>query len=191
MHFIKNYPKWPGWLHGFTKKGCTRCGYIKGRIWFIDKEASHMIGWCENQRGTLVCLYDCWPLGFCWVCPISSQLIQHKKKKKKKFCLFFLPQSSIYGYFWLPCATVSCSLTHLCQRARHGSLMTLWQSFTRSSLSLKRLTSLFDWNEVNAQYSLSFSHWVVSAVITVLAREAAGPEKPAGKGGMLWPLVLH
>lgn len=51
MHFIENCPKWPGWPHGFTKKGCTLCCYIKGRIWFIDKAASHMIGRCESQTG--------------------------------------------------------------------------------------------------------------------------------------------
>lgn len=120
MHFIKNCPKWPGWPHGFTKKGCTLCCYIKGRIWFIDKAASHMIGRCENQTGDFGVFMRPLTAGSLLGVPNLSSANTTTAGKKTHVVCFFVSQSSNHGYFWLSCATVSGSLTRVSTDARES-----------------------------------------------------------------------
>lgn len=112
-----------------------------------------MIGRCESQTGDFGVFMRPLTAGSLLGVPNLSSANTTTAGKKSHVVCFFLPQSSNHGYFWLSCATVSCSLTHVCQRTHaKGAPVTLRQSFTWSSLRLKRLTSSFAWNEVNAQY---------------------------------------
>lgn len=156
MHFIKNCPKWPGWPHGFTKKGCTLCCYIKGRIWFIDRAASHMIGWVWKSEGDFSVFIRPLTAGPLLGVPSLFSADTTTAEKKKPRCLFFLSESSDHGYFWLSCTTVSCSLTHLCQQTHAKGA--LGESLTCLSSNSKRLISSFAWNEVNAEYSFPFPY---------------------------------
>lgn len=89
MHFIENCHKWAGWPHGFTKKGCTLCCYIKGRIWFIDKAASHVIGRCESQTGDFGVFMRPLTAGSLLGVPNLSSANTTTAGKKKPCCLFF------------------------------------------------------------------------------------------------------
>lgn len=118
-----------------------------------------MIGWCENQTGDFGVFMRPLTAGSLLGVPNLSSANTTTAGKKTHVVCFFVSQSSNHGYFWLSCATVSGSLTHVCQRTHaKAAPVTLRQSFTWSSLRLKRLTSSFAWNEVSAQYFLPFSH---------------------------------